>query len=223
LVAAKRIKPEQAAPGDKLSVIEEFTGSKGTYEKDGEVRSLVSGKVEYDSSRREVGVTGQTMRSPVPKRGDIVMGVVEAQQGAGLQIRIYTVNDVEVSNNLMGMLLTRSRASSPSKPGDLVRGAVTSNANGMIFLGFRDMGLGVIKTWCSLCGGLMEGISGGKAKCSVCGNIEYRKMAGFEEEPQFRDRPRRYGAGRHEERGERHFAGPRRRSYGHRRRRYEDR
>jgi hypothetical protein len=130
---------------------------------------------------------------------------------------------MEVSNNLMGMLLTRTRASSPSKPGDVVRAAVTSNANGMVFLGFRDTELGVLKTWCSLCGGLMEGISGGKAKCSVCGNIEYRKMAGFEEEREFGERPRRYSGRGHEDRGERHYGGQRRRSYGRPRRRYEGR
>jgi exosome complex RNA-binding protein Csl4 len=223
LVTTKKARPDKAAPGDRLSVIEEFAGSKGTYEKAGEVRSLLMGKVEYDSGRREVSVTGKGMKGPVPTRGDVVIGVVEVQQGAGLQIRIYSVNAMEVSNNLMGMLLTRTRSSSPSKPGDLVRAGVTSNANGMIFLGFRDTNLGVLKTWCSLCGGLMEGVSGGKAKCTVCGNLEYRKMAGFEEEPQFREGPRRYGGRRREEGGERHYGGPRRRSYGRPRRRYEGR
>jgi exosome complex RNA-binding protein Csl4 len=213
LATIKKVRPDKAAPGDRLSVIEEFAASKGAYEKEGEIRSLVSGKVEYDRARREVSVVGKGMKSPIPTRGDIVMGVVEVQQGAGLQIRIYAVNDMEVNNNLMGMLLTRTRASSPSKPGDIVRAAVTSNANSMIFLGFRDMGLGVVKTWCSLCGGLMEGISGGKAKCTVCGNIEYRKMAGFEEEPQFSDRPRRYSDRRRQGHGEGRYGGPHRRSY----------
>jgi exosome complex RNA-binding protein Csl4 len=222
-VTTKKARPDKAAPGDRLSVIEEFTGSKGTYEKEGEIRSLFMGKVEYDAARREVSVTSKGMKSPVPTRGDVILGVVEAQQGAGLQIRIYSVNDMEVSNNLMGMLLTRTRSSAPSKPGDLVRASVTSNANGMIFLGFRDTNLGVLKTWCSLCGGLMEAFSGGKAKCTVCGNLEYRKMAGFEEEPQFREGPRRYGGRRREERGEHSFGGPRRRSYGRPRRRYEGR
>jgi exosome complex component CSL4 len=209
-------------PGDQLSVIEEFTGSRGTYEKDGDVKSVLCGKVEYDSTRREVSVTGKGMKSPMPARGDIVLGVVEVQQGAGLQVRIYSVNDMEVDSNLMGMLLTRTRSSSPSKPGDIVRAAVTSNANGMVFLGFRERDLGVLKTWCSLCGGLMEGISGGKGKCSVCGNVEYRKMAGFEEEREFRERPRRYG-GRHREDRRSHRYGGQRRSYGRPHRRYEGR
>jgi len=223
LTTAKKARAEVAAPGDRLSVIEEFTGSRGTYEEGGEVKSLFAGKVEYDSAKREVSVISKGTKSPVPVRGDIILGVVEAQQGAGLQIRIYSVNDMEVNNNLMGMLLTRTRASSPSKPGDVVRAAVTSTANGMIFLGFREMELGVIKTWCSLCGGLMEGMSGGKAKCSVCGNIEYRKMAGFEELHEFRERPRRYGGRRHDDRRGRRYGGPHRRSYGRPRRRYEDR
>jgi exosome complex RNA-binding protein Csl4 len=223
LATAKKARPEVAAPGDRLSVIEEFSGSKGTYEKGGEVKSLLSGKVEYDAVRREVSVTNQGMKSPMPSRGDVVLGVVEAQQGAGLQIRMYSVNDLEVSSNLMGMLLTRTRSSSPSRPGDVVRAAVTSNANGMIFLGFRDTSLGVLKTWCSQCGGLMEGVSGGKARCTVCGNIEYRKMAGFEEERQFRERPRRYGGRHHEDRGERRYGGHLRRGYGRPRRRYESR
>ncbi len=150
-------------------------------------------------------------------------GVVEVQQGAGLQMRIYSVNDMEVNSNLMGMLLTRTRSSAPCKPGDVVRAAVTSNANGMVFLGFRDTDLGVIKTWCSLCGGLMEGVSGGRAKCSVCGNVEYRKMVGFEEQRQFRERPRRYGGRRSEDPGEHHYGGQHRRSYGRPHRRYEDR
>jgi exosome complex component CSL4 len=227
MAAIKKTKPDKAVPGDRLSVIEEYTPATGTYEKDGAVRSLFSGKVEYDNSRREVSVVKGKKRSLIPARGDIVMGMVEAQQGAGLQIRIYSVNDVDVNNNLMGMLLTRTRSSSPSKPGDVVRAAVTSYTNGVIFLGFRDTGLGVVKTWCSLCGGLMEGISGGKAKCTVCGNLEYRKMAGFEEERQFRDRdrerPRRYGGRSHEEGGERHYGGHRRSGYGRPRRRYESR
>ncbi len=32
LSTTKKSKPEVAAPGDRLSVIEEFAGSKGTYE-----------------------------------------------------------------------------------------------------------------------------------------------------------------------------------------------
>jgi exosome complex RNA-binding protein Csl4 len=222
LATAKKARPEVAAPGDTLSVIEEFAGSKGTYEKDGDVKSIFCGKVDYDSARREVSVINKGMKSPMPARGDIVLGVVEVQQGAGLQVKIYSVNDMEVDSNLMGMLLTRTRSSSPSKPGDVVRALVTSNSNGMIFLGFRERELGVLKTWCSLCGGLMEGISGGKAKCSVCGNIEYRKMAGFEEEHEFRGRPRRYGGRYREDRGRR-YGGQRGRGYRRPHRRYEGR
>lgn len=223
MATTKKARPEVATPGDTLSVIEEFTGSDGTYEKDGQVKSLHTGKVQFDPAKREVSVVSKAMNSPVPMRGDVVLGVVEVQQGAGLQVRIYSVNDREVDSGLMGMLLTRTRASSPSKPGDVIRASVTSTANGMIFLGFRDINLGVLRTWCSLCGGLMEGISGGKAKCSVCGNIEYRKMAGFEEERQFRERPRHYGGSRHEDRREHRYGGHPRRGYDRPRRRYEDR
>ena len=223
MTTTRRARPEIAAPGDRLSVIEEFMGANGTYEEAGEVKSLHTGKVEYDPTKREVSVVSRGTKSPMPNRGDVILGVVEVQQGAGLQVRIYAINDKEVNSNMMGMLLTRTRASSPSKPGDVVRAAVTSTTNGMVFVGFRDIELGVLKTWCSLCGGLMEGISGGKAKCSVCGNIEYRKMAGFEEQHEFRERPRRFGGRPRDDRGERHYGGPRRRSYGRPRRRYEDR
>jgi exosome complex component CSL4 len=216
----KKGRPEKALPGDKLGVIEEFSGVQGTYELDGEVRSLFAGSVEYDLVGRRLAVKSESLRSPLPSIDAVVMGTVEAMQTNGAIVRIYAINDVEVDSNLEGMLLTRSRSSTPCKPGDIVRAKVTSLTNGVVFLGFRGDDYGVIKAWCSICGEPMEGISGSKAKCVVCGNLEYRKMAGFAEERGFRER-RRFSGRRAGPRGRRRSYGERpRRSYGRSRRRY---
>lgn len=208
----KKGRPEKALPGDKLGVIEEFKGVQGTYELGGDVRSLFAGSVEYDLVGRELAVKSESLRSPLPSVGAVVMGTVEAMQANGAIVRIYVINDLEVDSNLEGMVLLRSRSSPPCKLGDIVRAKVTSLANGVVFLSLRGSDFGVIKAWCSICGGALEGISGSKAKCSVCGNIEYRKMAGFAEEGRFEERRRGRFGGRK--------AGPRdrRRSYGGRRR-----
>jgi exosome complex RNA-binding protein Csl4 len=214
----KNERPLQVVPGDRLAVIEEYSGSDGTYEISGDIRSLLVGGVNYDLESRRIGVHGRT-RVPLPMVGDVILGTVEGQQGAGLQVRIYSVNGIDVDSNLLGMLLTRSRASAPCKPGDMVKARVTSTANGMIFLGFRSAELGVIKAWCSLCGGRMEAIGGMGAKCGSCGNVEYRKMAGFGgEEP--RERPRHFYDRRRRE-GNRRYDN--RSRYGGARGRYGDR
>jgi exosome complex component CSL4 len=172
-------KKNLVVPGERLGVIEEFTPSGLTYEDRGQIRSLILGQAAVNKAERSVEVSGHGLSSPFPLEGSVVEGIVENMTGAGGLVRIYTVNGEEVSTNLTGVLRSRDRQGNSYKLGDVVRAVVTSLGNNNIWLSIDDDRAGILRTFCSICGGNVTIIPPDKVSCMVCGNIERRKLVGF--------------------------------------------
>ena len=187
------LKERPVLPGDKIGVIEEFSGSGDVIINHGVIYSTKIGKVIYDIENRVATVKGLQPKSKIPKVGDIVTGVVESVQSNFVIIKLITVNN-EVVHNEFSMLLylssspTRMRV--PCKVGDIVKARVKSIKNGAIFLSIGEPQLGVIKTTCVHCGGDVVKIKPNLIKCTVCGQVDYRKLSS---EFQKRERKRNKG------------------------------
>ncbi|MEM3185846.1 MAG: exosome complex RNA-binding protein Csl4 [Conexivisphaerales archaeon] len=166
-------------PGEKVGVIEEFSPSGLTYEKDGEIRSLVLGEAMYDKANRIISVKSVGLKSKIPKVGDIIEGVVEAITYSGPVVRIYSVNGREVSNDLSGSMRTRDIIGNPVRLGDVVRCVVTENINNTLWLAMNSQELGVLHTLCTICGANVTPLPPDKVKCTKCGFVDSRKMVGF--------------------------------------------
>ncbi len=193
----KMVKEERsfAAPGDRVGVIEEFSPTGLTYEENGEIRSMVLGEIQVDKGERTVSVKGRGLGSPFPMPGDYVQGTVESLTSAGGLVRIYMVNDREVSSDITGILRSHDRrGTSYYKLGDVVRCLVSSLANNTVWLDMEDKDSGIIRTFCSNCGGNVDLMPPDKVQCQVCGNVESRKLAGYNP-PMERSEHRRFRRG----------------------------
>jgi exosome complex component CSL4 len=188
-------KKNYVVPGERIGVIEEFSPNGPTYEEKGEIRSLVLGEVEVNKSERSVSVNSRGLGSPFPMPGDYVQGTVESLTSAGGLVRIYMINDKDVSSDITGVLRSRDRrGTSYYKLGDVVRCVVSSLSNNTIWLDMEDRDSGVIRTFCSNCGGEVVQEPPDKVRCQICDNVESRKLIGYD--PPFeRMERRRFSSG----------------------------
>ncbi len=178
-------KTKTATPGEKVSVIEEFDSGKGTYLRDGEVRSLLVGEAVPNLTERIINVKPVKSMDRLPRPGDIVLGVVATAQSSVMNIRIESINGKESQAGFTGMLQYsgdrssgrgRMRRGSVCKAGDFIRAHVFSTLNSIIHLSIEGPDGGVIHTVCSQCGGNAVRLRDG-VKCIECGNMEERKLA----------------------------------------------
>ena len=82
---------KQRIPGEKIASIEEYLPGDNTFEDDDSIRATTIGEINLDSSERSASVNSQTQIT-VPKVGDIVIGVVEANLPSMIAIMIKYVN-----------------------------------------------------------------------------------------------------------------------------------
>lgn len=174
------LKERPVLPGDKIGVIEEFNGSGDVSISHGVIYSTKIGKVVYDIENRIATVRGLQLKSKIPKVGDIVTGVVESVQSNFVMVKLIMVNN-EVAHNEFSMLLYLSsspvRMRIPCKVGDIIKARVKSIKNGTVFLSITEPQLGVIKTTCVHCGGNVVKIKANLIKCTICGQVDYRKLS----------------------------------------------
>ncbi|RLF08581.1 MAG: hypothetical protein DRJ69_06130 [Thermoprotei archaeon] len=80
-----------ATPGDLLGVIEEFTPDVGAYEETGRVYSALVGEVVKDMDERRVSVLSAKQGPLMPRKGDVVLGVVTSVRKDVAEVDVYQV------------------------------------------------------------------------------------------------------------------------------------
>ena len=96
----------QKIPGEKIASIEEYLPGDNTFEDNDSIRATTIGEINLDSSERSASINRQTQIT-VPKVGDIIIGVVEANLPSMIAISIKFVNGKRVNANLECICVTR--------------------------------------------------------------------------------------------------------------------
>ncbi|MDI9618617.1 exosome complex RNA-binding protein Csl4 [Methanothermobacter sp.] len=174
-------------PGDFLAVSEEALPSEGTYDDNGEIKSLVVGEVARDDKKKSIKVISKFSTPPVIRAGSRVIGEVIDLKGQRALVRIhsikgnrralatYFVGGVHVSQAKKGYL---SKLTEAFRIGDIVEARVTKvmGLDG-IDLQTSSRDLGVIKAMCTRCRHFMEMNGRDEVKCPNCENREKRKLS----------------------------------------------
>ena len=170
-------------PGERLGVIEEFTPDPETYVKAGIIYSKVIGRALLDLTNKRVSVYPLVHKARVPKIGSIVTGQVSTIQTENASIRIFEIDNKQLSGSFTGVLhisdVQLSYVESMfnvCKPGDIIRAKVISEKNQVYHLSTKDKNLGVVYAFCSRCGYALES-KRQTMYCPRCGKIEKRKSA----------------------------------------------
>jgi len=170
-------------PGEKLGVVEEFNPGPGTVDVNGTVYASQTGKAAVDKNRRIVTV--KTLAGPpvVPEEGSTIIGIVEKNQEKMAIVQIIQVDGKRVELPFTGMLHISSASprferemGDVCKPVDIIRAKVIDTSTRIPKLTTAGPGLGVIKAYCSKCGGELI-LSGHILRCSICRNVERRRLA----------------------------------------------
>jgi exosome complex component CSL4 len=170
-------------PGERLGVIEEFTPDPETYVKEGIIYSKVIGRALVDLANKRVSVHLLVHGARVPKVGSIILGQVLNIQTENANIRIFKIDNKQLSGSFTGVLhisdVQLSYVDSMfnvCKPGDIIRAKVISEKNQVYHLSTKDKNLGVVYAFCSRCGYALES-KRQTMYCARCGKIEKRKSA----------------------------------------------
>ena len=89
----------QKIPGEKVAQIEEYLPGENTYEDNDSIRATTIGNINLDSTERLASINSQTQIT-VPKVGDVVIGVVEANLPSMIAILIKYINGKKVVADL---------------------------------------------------------------------------------------------------------------------------
>lgn len=180
---SRKLDGQFVVPGEKLGVVEEFDPGKGTVDVNGTVYSSQTGRVSLDPTRRIVMVKTAAGPPVVPDEGSTIVGMVEKIQEKMAIVQILVVDEHKLEPPFTGMLHISS--SSPRferamgevcKPLDIIRAKVIDTTNRIPKLTTAGRGLGVIKAYCSKCGGELI-LSGRILRCKLCRNVERRRLA----------------------------------------------
>jgi len=170
-------------PGERLGVIEEFIPDAGTYVRDGVIYSKIVGRALLDFLNKRVSVYPLVRGARIPKVGTIVLGQVSNVQPENAGVRIFEIDNKELSGVFTGILHISDvqlryvdSMFDVCKPGDVIRADVISEKNRIYHLSTKDKNLGVVYAFCSQCGYMLEPKRQGM-RCTRCGKIEKRKTA----------------------------------------------
>ncbi len=180
---SRKLDGQFVVPGERLGVVEEFDPGRGTADVNGTVYSAQTGKVSLDTTRRIVSVKTAAGPPVVPEEGSTVTCMVEKIQEKMAIVQIIVVDGHNLEKPFTGMLHISS--SSPRferdmgevcKPLDIIRAKVIDTTQRIPKLTTAGHGLGVIKAYCSRCGGELI-FSGRILRCKACRNVERRRLA----------------------------------------------
>ena len=166
----------QKIPGEKIVSIEEYLSGENTYEDNDVIRATVIGDINLDSTERLASINRQKQIT-VPKVGDIIIGVVEANFPSMIAIMIKFVNGKKVVSDLECVCVTRHiRKKNIALAKDVVKAEIISHINGTIHASIDSQELGVLFTKCRKCFGTVVKMRDA-VKCKDCGWIDDRKLS----------------------------------------------
>ena len=166
----------QKIPGEKIVSIEEYLSGENTYEDNDVIRATVIGDINLDSTERLASINRQKQIT-VPKVGDIIIGVVEANLPSMIAIMIKYVNGKKVVADLECVCVTRHiRKKNIALAKDVVKAEIISHINGTIHASIDSQELGVLFTKCRKCFGTVVKMRDA-VKCKDCGWIDDRKLS----------------------------------------------
>jgi exosome complex component CSL4 len=183
LSKAPREMIQPVLPGDKLGVIEQFLPGAGTYEQEGTIYANFTGNARIDLKNKRVTVVPTTRISDLPKEGaEVIASVIHAQEKMAT-VNLWKINGKPLQNPFTALLHISSSSpryernmSDVCKAGDILRARVIDMTNRIPQLTTAGRGLGVVKAFCSKCGGVLE-FTNRRLQCPSCGNIERRRLA----------------------------------------------
>ena len=163
-------------PGEKIASIEEYLPGDNTFEDNDSIRATTIGEINLDSSERSASINRQT-KITVPKVGDIIIGVVEANLPSMIAIMIKFVNGKRVIADLECICVTRHiRKKNIALAKDVVKAEIISHINGTIHASIDSPELGVLFTKCRKCFCTVVKMRDA-VKCKDCGWIDDRKLS----------------------------------------------
>ena len=166
----------QKIPGERVASIEEYLPGENTFEDNDVIRATTIGNIKLDSIERLAGINSQTQIT-VPKVGDMIIGVVEANLPSMIAIMIKFVNGKKVNSDLECICVTRHiRKKNIALAKDVVRVEIISHINGTIHATIDSQELGVLFTKCRKCFGVVVKMRDA-VKCKDCGWIDDRKLS----------------------------------------------
>jgi exosome complex component CSL4 len=167
---------KQKIPGEKIALIEEYLPGENTFEDEDSIRATVIGEIRLDSTERLASIERQKQIT-VPKVGDIIIGVVEANLPSMIAIMIKYVNGKKVVADLECICVTRHlRKKNIALAKDVVKVKIISHINGTIHSTIDSPELGVLFTKCRKCYGTVVKMRDA-VKCKDCTWIDDRKLS----------------------------------------------
>ena len=166
----------QKIPGERVASIEEYLPGENTFEDNDLIRATTIGNINLDSTERLASIDRQTQIT-VPKVGDIIIGVVEANLPSMIAIMMKYVNGKKVVADLECICVTRHlRKKNVALAKDVVKAKIISHINGTIHASIDSQELGVLFTKCRKCFGTVVKMRDA-VKCKDCTWIDDRKLS----------------------------------------------
>lgn len=167
-------------PGEQIATEEEYTAGENTFVKEGKIFSKTIGVLKIDETNKEASIKGKIVEEI--SFGDIVTGKVTLVKESTAVIELLSA---EGDKKIMGINTAQLPIRNVSneyvtelkklmKIGDIIRAKVVMSSPLAIDLSTKEMGLGVIKAYCSKCRKEMN-FNNNQMVCLSCGNIEDRK------------------------------------------------
>jgi len=170
-------------PGYRIGVIEEYIPMAGTYVEEGTIFSAKAGLAVMDIMEKTVSVNSEEDKPNIPRVGSLVIGEVTAIQDRNLSIKIFKLEGKPVSSAFTGLLHISNVSKNYVKDmfdafnySDIIRAQVISTTNARFHLSTEGSDLGVIYSFCTVCGKPMI-VRRGHLYCQQCNLTEKRKLA----------------------------------------------
>ena len=155
----------------------------GTYVEEGTIFSAKAGIAVMDVMEKTVSVKSEENKPNIPRVGSIVIGEVTTIQERSLSIKIFKLEGKPVSSAFTGLLHISNVSKNYVKDmfeafnyGDVIRAQVISTTNARFHLSTEGSDLGVIYSFCTVCGKPMV-VRRGSLHCQHCKFNENRKLA----------------------------------------------
>ena len=178
-------KNQVTSPSDKLAIAEEYIPGTGTYlDNQGNIRASIFGECYINLKRYTISVFSKSKKLQVPKKGDIVIGIVQNIRKYNLTLKVYYLNKVETSTPYNAFMHIAQIANyrinemhNAFEAGDIIRGKVIDAHTVPFQISTCGLEFGVIKSWCIKCGGNVIKYKKNNVKCKTCAITIEKKVS----------------------------------------------